>query len=200
MNKDRTIIVGIIALIALTVFLAFSGIDLRGQNTESVEGETMQIESGDYARYIFVGTDNEQYIVDKIDEYFQMNETDENSSQNFGIEKYENVYIVEVPEAVDFDTYHNLIGWLGGMSYENDNPRYCVGIAYHKSNDDLGYMCAIENINPGDTLVGQMRDGRIMTVYLPEAYEENITFRSDDYDISALEEYIELMSEDGVLE
>lgn len=200
MHNEKKIIYGVIVVAVLTVLLFVIGFDFGEKPKQDIEGQTMTIDSSKYSRYIFVGTDSIEYINEKIDEYLDMMDINGAASEHFMIEQHGNVYIIVVLESIDFDTYHNLIGWLGGMSYESDIPAYSVGIAYHNSNDKLGYMCALQQINPGDTLVGQMRDGRIMTIYLPEAYNEIVTFHNDDYDISALESYIELMQEDGVLD
>lgn len=204
MSKERKILLWIfsmIILLGLIVYASFVRFKSNiGDNAHSdTQGEAFTFDSNEFDKYIFVGGSNKAYIEGKIHEYFEIYGKEGDITEYYIIEEYKTANIIEVLDTVDFYEYHNIIGWLAGMESDKNIPKYSVGYAVNKLHEEISYICCIEDMAFGDTLVGQFSDGRIITIYLPDAFNETAVVRNENYDISILEDYKEMLKKDGIL-
>jgi len=176
------LVIGIIVFIVILFFLFLKTKNKQVFNNKSMEAEVdkkesadtyQKIISNDYNRYILLKNTTEPHLIQMIIEYGELSGNEEYEDHNFEIAKSDDWYIIKIPETIHFYAYHNLTGWLTGYEQNPNNPQFSIGLSNHKTDSQEDYIHYSDPHNDyGDTHIGNFRNGKSFSIYLPDAYEE----------------------------
>lgn len=194
------IILGIIIIVLFAIFI--QNINSKKNNTHIIDSENhleslIKIKDSDYERYIFVQNTTEDYLIRMIEEFGELDMSNEFLISSFRIAKSEDWHIIKVDTILDFYHYHNLVGWLNGYEENINTPSLSIGYAKNISDKQNDYIFYLDpNVIEGDTEIGVFRNGNSFSIYLPEAYMENGNIKISNNQKLSINKIINTLSEE----
>ncbi|MCH4889598.1 hypothetical protein EZV73_18595 [Acidaminobacter sp. JC074] len=177
--SEEYLIAGVLIVFSLLSFFLFN----KQKKSDQDRPKEMKFRMGlfsDYKKRILV----EGLSRDQIESLMTSHESLEEDTYSYKLVDLADGYMVECSDQMTFYDYHNLVGWLYGTGEHDSENIY--GLVHDDYNN---YIVKLRPDGLGDTLYGLIDDGRMIEIYLPEAYEEggNIRVKAGDYDYRHLE-------------
>lgn len=175
--------------------------NIQPDSAKVISEPIKKIKKEEYTRYIFLYKTTGNYILNKLKEYGELTGGKEYKICNFRIAEYGDWNIIKFEEAIDFCSYHNLVGWFNGFENEPEIPEISFGFARNKFDSQEDYLFFLDpEIKWGDTEIGAFRNGETFSIYLPDAYAYqeygNLTIKND-IEVS-MNEKINFIAEKGL--
>ena len=177
-NYDKDIINILDSEIGSAYFRDNSGNFIKEKLNDDIIGNDYPINISEYSKFIIIKDSSEEYMLDYIKEYGELNSGDKKSYEfkyHFVEGKDNSNYIIiKCPDHMDFYNYHNLSAWFYGYGKYKDMPQLSAVVSFNKENEEENYYAYLDpNNSYGDTLIGVFDNGTRFFQYLPEGFKEN---------------------------
>lgn len=132
-------------------------------------GELHELDSKAYSRFIILKHSSLEFLKGKLKDHADLTGTDEMEEHLFQIAEWGELQFLKLPDTISFSRYHDFAAWFMFAEKNANIPQYCIGIAFHQTDELLDYGFWDDWYSPtGDTLLGGFRNGKSFFIQLPE--------------------------------